>query len=182
MIVFVVAIWLRVADGRTGVNLTNAINSGKRPLAPALATKNVSGAKKLPSWYKLDSTGKPRVSKESKVMVVNWWASWCRPCQSEAPILEKISHDYADKVLVVGMNASSEDSASAAAAFAERYKLTFPLVRGNRSYNAAWGVKGYPETFVVGVDGRISSYVPGAIDEETIRGLVEHELSKMRSK
>lgn len=180
LVVLVVAIWLRVSGDRAGVDLSNAIIAGERPAAPALPTEPVTDSSELPDWYRA-SGGKQAAGAGNEVLLVNWWASWCAPCREEAPILREIAQDYDGRVTVVGLNPASEDLASDARQFAREYDLDFPLVRGDRSVNDAWGVDGYPETFVVGTDGRISSFVNGPVDEETIRGLLDAELAEDRS-
>jgi thiol-disulfide isomerase/thioredoxin len=169
LVVLVVGVWLKVSGDRSGANLANAIIAGKRPVAPTLPTKTVFDdgptAAKIP---------------DDEILVVNWWASWCGPCKDEAPALKEIADDYDGRVTVVGMNAGAQDLRRAARRFADEYKLDFPLVRGARADEDAWGTVGFPETYVVGTDGRISSFVNGPIDEETLRGLLDAELDEDR--
>jgi thiol-disulfide isomerase/thioredoxin len=182
LVVLVVAVWLRVGGERQSANLANAIIEGKRPAAPALPHAGIArdGAPGLPGWYRA-GTEHQRANARGEVLVVNWWASWCGPCEQEAPALREIAHDYDGRVTVVGLNAGSQDLESDARAFVRRHELDFSIVRGDRTDEDAWGVNGFPETFVVGTDGRISSYVNGPIDEETLRGLLDRELGEDRT-
>jgi hypothetical protein len=59
-----------------------------------------------------------------------------------------------------------------------RHRLRFPIVRGTRADKDAWGVGGYPETFVVGTDARIGAHVDGPIDVDTLRGAIDTELAR----
>lgn len=182
LVAFVLGMWLRLDTDRSGVDLTNAIIQGERPAAPALPTDTVDGADGLPRWYESTSGGSQVATADTQVMLVNWWASWCGPCEEEAPLLQEVAEDYEGRVTVVGVNAASEDLASDAAAFARKFDLEFPLLRADRSFNETWGVTGgYPETFVVGTDGRISSFVNGPVDSETVRGLLDAELAEDRT-
>lgn len=183
LIALVGGIWLKVDNDRAGASLANAIIEGKRPAAPALPTEALTGTDGtgLPSWYRADGDMQASSSPGAKILVVNWWASWCGPCRDEAPALREIAKDYEDQVVVVGMNASAQDLESDARGFARDYDLDFVLLRAGRADEDAWGVGGFPETFVVGTDGRISSFVNGPIDEETLRGLVDAELDEDRS-
>lgn len=162
--------WLRMSDERASVNLANAIIAGDRPAAPKVPTEGIEGdgAPELPS-----TTG--------KIQVVNWWASWCGPCEEEAPELQEISQRFADDVVVVGIDASHEDLESDARQFVKRHKLTFPIVRGGRADKDAWGVGGYPETFIVGADGRLSAHINGPINAQDLRELLEREIAKDRA-
>ncbi|MCB0878401.1 MAG: TlpA family protein disulfide reductase [Thermoleophilia bacterium] len=179
LVVLVVAIWMRVSDGRASADLTNAIIKGDRPAAPALPTDPVSSGTGLPDWYRA-SGDHQAAGDDNQVLVVNWWASWCGPCKDEAPVLEDVAKDYDGRVVVVGLNAGAEDLRSDAREFAKEHEITFPLVRGDRNDKSAWGVTGYPETFVVGTDGHISSYVNGPVDSRTLRAMLDDELDQDR--
>jgi thiol-disulfide isomerase/thioredoxin len=182
LVALVVGVWLRVDSDRASKNLANAIIAGTRPDAPALPTRTVPKADTpgLPSWYRATGDHQSHSARGAQVLVVNHWASWCGPCKDEAPDLRKVAHDYEGRVAVVGLNAGSEDLATDARAFIHEYHLDFSIVRGTRADKDAWGVDGYPETFIVGTDGRISSFVNGPIDESTLRGLLDRELKQHR--
>ena len=180
LVVLVVAIWLRVSDGRQGADLSNAIIEGKRPAAPALPTDPVTDSSQLPDWYAADGD-QQAAGPDNEVLVVNWWASWCGPCKDEAPVLQEVADDYDGRVTVVGLNAGAEDLKSDARGFAREHEITFPLVRGTRSDKDAWGVGGYPETFVVGTDGKISSFINGPVDSRSLRALLDAELDEDRT-
>lgn len=178
----VVGIWFRVGTSSAGANLANAIIAGERPPAPALPTKQIArdGAPGLPDWYRAKD-GTQLAASDNEILVVNWWASWCGPCEDEAPILQEVADDYRGRATIVGLDAGAQDLESDARAFVRRHGLTFPIVRGNKADEDAWGNRGFPETYVVGTDGRISSFVNGPIDEETLRGLLDAELEEDRS-
>jgi thiol-disulfide isomerase/thioredoxin len=191
LVVLVSAVWLRIADERSGAELANAIIAGDRPAAPALPTEPVfdpsdeakagdPDAPGLPDWYR-SADGSQLPASNGEVLVVNWWASWCGPCKDEAPELVAVAEDYKGRVTVVGLNAGAQDLHSDARAFAREYELDLPLVRADRADEGAWGVNGFPVTYVIGTDGRISSFVNGPIDSETLRGLVDTELDEDRS-
>src|SRR5580658_7697290 len=61
-----------------------------------------------------------------RAVLLDFWATWCGPCQKEAPIVERISHRYGDQGLsVIGVNTS--DEAGSAAPFAKSHHLTYPI-------------------------------------------------------
>lgn len=89
-----------------------------------------------------------------KVLILNFWASWCAECRSEMPDLEQLHREFAPQGLaVIGLNA--REGAEAVRRFARDMGLTFPLVLdpGGR-IKALFGVIALPTTFVVGRDGR----------------------------
>lgn len=184
LVILVVGVWMKVGNDRAGANLANAIISGERPVAPALPSEDLAGdgAPGLPSWYRAPAEGRAQESPGARILVVNWWASWCGPCKDEAPVLAEVARDYEGRVDVIGLNAGNQDLKRDAAAFVRTHELEdLAIVRGDRRHEDAWGVHNFPETFVVGTDGRISSFVPGPIDEETLRGLIDAELDEERT-
>jgi cytochrome c biogenesis protein CcmG/thiol:disulfide interchange protein DsbE len=108
------------------------------------------------------------VEHRDRVVVVNFWASWCVPCREEAPVLEAAWQAHRNKgVLIVGVNV--QDSESAARAFIETFGLTFPNGPDPGGRIAIdYGVYGIPETFVIGRDGRIAYKHVGLIGSSTL--------------
>ena len=112
-----------------------------------------------------------------KVVVVNFWASWCNPaCYDEAPVLERAWRTYRDRgVVVVGVD--MQDTAEAAQEFIRRFELTFPNAPDHGGKVAVeYGVYGVPETFFVDRAGTIRAKHVGAVTEDVIRGTLERLL------
>lgn len=96
-----------------------------------------------------------------KVVLINFWASWCRECRPEMPVLQSLHRELAARGLViVGINA--REDARAVARYAEELGLTFPLVLDPAGkINDLYGVIGLPTTFVVARDGRAVALAVG---------------------
>lgn len=135
-------------------SITTALARGLSPSAPEFV---------LP---RLDAQGTLALaSLRGKVVVVNFWASWCIPCRDEAPVLEATWRRYRDRgTVVVGVNV--QDLTDEAQRFLRETKTTFPQVRDrDNTVYRAYGLTGVPETFFVDRSGRIVRKFPGAVTD-----------------
>lgn len=117
-----------------------------------------------------------------KVVLVNFWASWCYPaCYEEAPVLEAGWLRYRDRGLVV-VGVDIQDKEPAARRFIEQFGLTFPNApdpQGRVSID--WGVYGVPETFLIDRQGRVRDKMVGALTERYFQEKVEPVLAETGS-
>jgi cytochrome c biogenesis protein CcmG/thiol:disulfide interchange protein DsbE len=93
-----------------------------------------------------------------KVVVANFWASWCLECRSELPVLERLHREFASRGLaVIGVNAREDKEV--VGRYVKKLGLSFPLVLdSDGKINALYGVIGLPTTFLVGRDGRAVAF------------------------
>jgi len=121
-----------------------------------------------------DSAGKQRKMSEwqGKVLVLNFWATWCPPCVSEMPELVALQNDFVSKnVQVVGIGI---DSPSNIREFAEKHQITYPLLLGglegtelSKQFGNQSG--GLPFTLLIGADGSVRKSYMGRLDMEQVR-------------
>ncbi len=116
-----------------------------------------------------------------KVVIVNFWASWCAPCRLEMPAIQKVYAAYHDQGLdVLGVNATAQDSKDNALRFASQEGVTFPVLLDQQGLIALrFSSAGLPTTYFVDRKGVIRSIVIGGpMSEALIRSKVEQLLSE----
>ena len=119
----------------------------------------------------LDGRPQPVAQWRGKVLVVNFWASWCKPCVDEMPAFSRMNSHYASwGVQFVGIGL---DDAEKLAAFVRTTPVSYPvLVASPADTTPGVQVKGLPYTVVIGRDGRIEMTRLGRMDEESLEPLL----------
>jgi thiol-disulfide isomerase/thioredoxin len=104
---------------------------------------------------------------KGKVILINFWATWCGPCKAEIPSLVELQEEYADDLVVLGF--SVDDPAEKIKPYAEEYKVNYPLLVGNGRedvQNAFGPLLGIPVTVIIGRDGIIAKKHTGIATKE----------------
>jgi thiol-disulfide isomerase/thioredoxin len=122
------------------------------PAVPDLALTDLNGTQFHTSNYK------------NKVVLVNFWAAWCKPCADEIPQFIALQKKYQDQGLqIIGF--SVDDDAQELHSFYNKYQVNYPVVPSDlRIADAFGGVLGLPTTFLIGRDRRIHGKHNGATD------------------
>jgi len=102
-----------------------------------------------------------------KVVLLNFWATWCGPCRMEIPGLERLQSRYGPQGLrVIGMDEISEDNANAVRRFYHQFQLNYPVVlASDRVGDLYGGILGTPTSILIGCDGRIYGKYVGYTSE-----------------
>jgi cytochrome c biogenesis protein CcmG, thiol:disulfide interchange protein DsbE len=135
-----------------------SLRSGERNPAPALELPRLSGvgAETLEDY-------------RGNVVVLNFWASWCEPCRTESPLLQRW-HKRMEKRQGTVLGVDVQDVTDDAREFIGRYRLTYPMLRdGEGLTRETFAIVGFPETFVLDRRGRITAVRRGPVDERFMR-------------
>jgi cytochrome c biogenesis protein CcmG, thiol:disulfide interchange protein DsbE len=114
-----------------------------------------------------------------KVVVLNFWASWCVDCKLEAKTLHDAAATWARKGDVVFVGVDGSDLSGAARRYMSRYGVNYRVVRDVGAHaQSAWGVTGFPETFFVDRTGRVvPPHVSGPIPAKDLDSAIRRALS-----
>ncbi len=125
--------------------------------APALAaTTPIKAGQSAPDFTRPGFDGKPvKLSAyRGKVVLLDFWASWCPPCIEEAPHLIALQKAHAGKLQIIGV--SMDDSEPPARAMAKQFPFNYPLLMGDAKFGGLYGgVLGLPQIFLIGRDGKV---------------------------
>jgi thiol-disulfide isomerase/thioredoxin len=115
---------------------------------------------------------------KGKVVLLNFWATWCGPCKAEIPGFVELQEKYRDKLTIVGY--SVDDTAELAKKYAAEYKMNYPILLGEGredvqdAYGPIWGI---PASFLISKDGKVCrkhmGIAPKAVFEKEIVALLE---------
>jgi cytochrome c biogenesis protein CcmG, thiol:disulfide interchange protein DsbE len=113
---------------------------------------------------------------KGKVVVVNFWASWCGPCRDEAPALQSVWEKYQDKNVVI-LGVAYTDTERGAKAFMEEFGQTYPngLDIGTK-ISELYAIQGVPETFIINPKGEVAVFMMVPLTEETLSANIDKVL------
>jgi thiol-disulfide isomerase/thioredoxin len=143
--------------------------SSLAPLA-ALASGNDSqvwpSGQPAPALRTTDVAGRPvqLADHRGKLLLVNFWASWCGPCRVEMPGLARLPELFGeDRLVVVGLNV--KEGARAVSLFLQRTGVQMPVwMDPQGEITRAWGVSVYPTTFILDRQGQMCQRIRGEVD------------------
>ena len=154
---------------------TSATAAGSPETAACMA--DAKPAKLDFSMKDLDGKTVSLASFKGKVVLLNFWATWCGPCKAEIPGFVELQAKYKDTLTVVGY--SVDDTADKARAFATEYKINYPILLGEGreevqdAYGPIWGI---PASFLISKDGKVCrkhmGIAPKAVFEKEITALM----------
>ncbi len=114
----------------------------------------------------INGSGLSLSSLKGSPIVVNFWASWCVPCKTEAPVLNAAAREHAGHVRFVGVDI--QDSDSAARTYQTEVQSPYPVGAAISGRYSDWGVTAPPETFFINRQGVVISKILGPVDRHRL--------------
>ena len=154
-------------------------NSGSAPGVNAQARRGQIEPRPAPDFVLMDLNGREvsPVRMRGRVVVLNFFASWCAPCQVEAPVLESFWRE-SDQDRIALMGIGLWDQEDGAREFALKHDLSFPLALDDSgAIGIEYGVAGVPETFVIDRNGVLVGRWIGPLTEGTLQELTAPALA-----
>jgi peroxiredoxin len=140
--------------------------ASQHALAPDFSLPNLTGQPVTLSSYR------------GKVVLLDFWATWCGPCKEEIPHLVDMQNRYGSEGLQI-IGVSMDDSPGPVREFSQQFKMNYPVVMGNAKTGELYGgILGLPITFVIGQDGRINARHIGATSSSVFEKEILTQLRK----
>jgi thiol-disulfide isomerase/thioredoxin len=136
----------------------------------------------MPPFLVNDVEGNVRSTAEwrGKVVIVNFWATWCPPCREEIPEMIDLANRYKDRLQIIGVSEDDDATPQEVRDFAREAKINYPIVMGSDGISHEYGgVPALPTSFLVNTDGRVVQkhvglFPPEVYDREIRALLGEH--------
>ncbi len=150
--------------GDTGMNRSSVARTAGT--APDFVLKDIEGKNVELSQYK------------GKMIVVEFWATWCPPCKATIPGLIALQEKYSGRGLIVlGISIDEgDDRGSKISAFSKEHKINYPVLLGNEEVSRTYGVMSIPTTFLIGKDQKIISAYKGYVED--IENVISRDIDK----
>lgn len=136
-------------------------SQNSNPIAPDFTLKDLNGKTVKLSDYR------------GKVVIVNFWAVWCKYCKQEMPDLNELNAELEKDNEAVILAVDAQESSDTVKNYLSSNKINLKvLLDQDGSVTQTYGVSGFPTTFIINKDGTLYTYIPGATNKETIKEIL----------
>jgi len=153
-------------------------------LADARLSHAVDASKAAPGWQLNDVDGKPVKLSDfiGKVVILDFWATWCPPCRAEIPGFVALQNKYADKGFTMIGVSLDRQGASVVKPFMRKFGMNYPVVIGDEKIVADYGeIEAIPTTFVIDRQGKVAAAYQGFTEQATFESVIGPLLENTRS-
>ena len=164
----------------TSALLAAGILMASEPAGAPAALRPAAERNPAPEFALQDSSGKNvRLNDyRGKVVLLDFWATWCHGCKLEIPWFAEFSHKYAGQGLtVVGVSLDSEGW-KAITPFIKTAHVPYQIILGNDAVSKAYGIENMPDTFLIDRQGRVAAVYNGMVDKQNVEDNLRTMLSE----
>ena len=170
-----------VVGSRVGSDVRKAEIPVRPPEAHSFAPGGVPAGEPAPVFALKDLDGNEvnLTDQRGKVVLINFWATWCPPCREELPHIQRFHEQYRDKGLVV-LAISTDRDKEKVRPFMEKHGYTFPVLFADGKVASAYKVRGIPVVYLIDREGAVQlckvGYAPGGENrlEQQVEKLLDH--------
>lgn len=140
---------------------TETTTQNDKQMAPDFNLKDLNGKNVKLSDYR------------GKIIILNFWAVWCKYCKQEMPDLNELNKSLIKENKVVILAVDSGEGLSTIKPYLKENKISMNvLLDSNETVTTQYGITGFPTTFVINKDGSLFTYIPGATNKETLETII----------
>jgi peroxiredoxin len=140
-----------------------------------------AGRKPAAGFALQDAAGKTVKTQDyrGKVVLLDFWATWCTGCKKEIPWFSAFQATYGEKGLAVIGVSMDEDGWKALRPFLEEHRVPYEMVLGDSATGKGYGIANLPDTFLIDRQGRVAAaYREGLVDRENVEANIKTLLSE----
>lgn len=116
---------------------------------------------------------------KGKIVIVDFWATWCPPCRKGIPDLVELQKEYKDKLVVIGISLDQQNTIKDLAPFIKNYGINYPVVLGTQQVVSDYGnIQAIPTSFVIDQSGNIVDTHVGLVPKSTYSEKINKLLKK----
>lgn len=151
-----------IASDSDNTSSSQAQASGNKIMAPDFNLKDLDGNTVKLSDYR------------GKIVILNFWAVWCKYCKLEMPDLNELNNELVKDGKAVILAVDSQESRSTVKSYLDKNNIKLKvLLDSDGALTQTYGISGFPTTFILNTDGSVYTYIPGATDKVTLLEILD---------
>lgn len=175
-IIILAAVGAVIVFGIIRVNTISVKTLPEKEISQEIGARKKPVLKPAPEFSLKDMNGEERKLSDfrNKAVIITFWATWCPPCRAEIPHFKSLYEEYKEKGLEVVGIALDQGGVKDVKPFAEKNKITYPILLANQKVVEDYGgIRGIPTTFVIDRKGNIIEKFIGYRDKEVFEAAIK---------